>query len=47
MKLGLQTQTYVRKMKLYKIDSEKHHSVDFATTCYNIIYSINTIKLGT
>ena len=43
MKLGLQTQTYVRKMKLYKIDSEKHHSVDFTTTCYNTNNTITSI----
>ena len=46
MKLGLQTQTYVQKMKLYKIDSQKHHFDDFTTTCYNIRYSVNTIILG-
>ena len=46
MKLGLQTQTYVLKMKLSKIDGKKHHSDDFTTTCYNIRYIVNTIILG-
>ena len=46
MKLGLQTQTYVHKMKLSKTDSEKHHSVDFTTTCYNIYNSITSIITG-
>ena len=46
MKIGSQTQTYVRKMKLYKIEDGKLHSVDFTTTCYNNNSSVNTIIIG-
>jgi hypothetical protein len=43
MKLGLQTQTYVRKMNLSKIEDGKLHSIDFDTACYNIYNSVTLI----
>jgi len=43
MKIGSQTQTYVRKMKLSKIEDGKLHSVDFDTDCYNIENTITII----
>ena len=43
MKIGKQTQTYIRKMKLSKIEDGKLHSVDIGTDCYNIENSVTII----
>jgi len=42
MKIGLHTVMYINKIKLNELLNQKHHSVVFTTTCYNISNTVSS-----